>query len=101
MTVPCRVQDSGHSVDSDIMSGADSQSFCREHSGHSVLASSLGPVRILPGGEKMDRRGTLELKGRLGSCGGQHEGMLMLSRAVRGLSPHVLSGEEASLFPAT
>ena len=44
---------------------------------------------------------TLELKGRLGSCGGQHEGMLMLSRAVRGLSPHVLSGEEASLFPAT
>lgn len=47
-------------------------SFCREHSGQnicslSVLASSLGPVRILPGGEKMDRGGELELKGRLGA----------------------------------
>lgn len=87
VTVPCRVQDSGHNVDSDIVSGADSQSFIlQEHSGQNlcslcVLASSLGPVRILPGGENMDMRGALELKGRLGSCGGQREGILMLSVA--------------------
>lgn len=87
VTVPCRVQDSGHNVDSDIVSGTDGQSFLlQEHSGQnlcslSVPASSLGPVRIFPGGENMDTKEALELKGRLGSCGGQRQGILMRSVA--------------------